>query len=489
LPAKKFSEMAANGGCLDESVKAGLPDYRLDATQRAALKELLANKTRPTATADAQVRNTMASLNCVACHTRDGKGGPTNARLQYFMGVGEADLGDEGRIPPHLTRVGQKLRRDAMVDILEKGLSVRPYMATRMPQFGHERVGKIPDLFEQADGAQTKSEPSTSGLDEKWGRKLVGVGGLSCISCHTFANHKSLGIPAVDMTMMTRRLKKDWFHAYLLDPPSLRPGTRMPSFFPGGQAVNKEILDGKTDAQINAIWAYLSKGRDADLPPGLVTGKKEIVADKEAVIYRNFIRGASPRGIGVGYPEKANLVFDANTLTIAEIWQGAFIDAARHSSGRGEGFEPPLGDRIYALPSGPAFATLNSADAPWPKDAGVEHRMRGYQLDAKRRPDFRYEIAGVTVEDFPMAIEGQIDPYFKRTLKLSAKDASNNLYFRAAVGNRIEPQADGSFLVDGKVNFKLNSAGTVRQSEGRSELLIPINFNNGAAEVEEEIRW
>ena len=89
-----------------------------------------------------------------------------------------------------------------------------------------------------------------------------------------------------------------------------------------------------------------------------VTGKKEIVADKEAMIYRNFIKGASPRGIGVGYPEKANLVFDANMLTITEIWQGAFIDAAQHSSGRGEGFEPPLGDRIYTLPGGPPFAML-----------------------------------------------------------------------------------------------------------------------------------
>jgi hypothetical protein len=66
---------------------------------------------------------------------------------------------------------------------------------------------------------------------------------------------------------------------------------------------------------------------------------------------------------------------------------------------------------------------------------------------------------------------------------------SKNLYFRAAVGNRIEPQADGTFLVDGKVNFKFNRDAMVRRSEGKSELLVPITFNNGAAEVEEEIRW
>jgi cytochrome c len=487
--AKSFAEMAASGGCLAESIKSGLPDYHLDATQRNALTHLLAHKTSRTQTPspETRVRSLIASLNCVACHTRDGKGGPTNARLQYFMGVGEADLGDEGRIPPHLTKIGQKLRRETMTDILEKALSVRPYMATRMPQFGHPAIADLPTLIEEADGAQTRSEPSTSALDEKWGRKLVGVGGLSCISCHTFASRKSLGIPAVDMTMMTRRLKKDWFRAYLLDPPSLRPGTRMPSFWPGGHAVNKEVLDGNTDGQINAVWAYLSKGRDADLPAGLVTGKKEIVAEKEAVIYRNFIRGASPRGIGVGYPEKANLVFDANTLSIAEIWQGAFIDAARHSNGRGEGFEPPLGDRIYALPEGPAFAILETATSAWPKKAD-DNRMRGYQLDDNRRPIFRYEASRIEVEDFPIALEGKIDPYFKRTLKLSA-DKTDNVYFRSAVGNRIERQADGSYLVDRKVNFKFNSDAILRESEGKSELLVPVKFNGGRAEIDEEIRW
>jgi cytochrome c len=496
--AKSFAEMSASGGCLEEIVKAGLPIYHLNSEQRSTLQKLLADKSARThaLSPDAQVRYTMAALNCVACHTRDAKGGPTDARLQYFLGIGQADLGDEGRVPPHLTKVGQKLRRETMADILERGLSVRPYMATRMPQFGREAVGALPALFEEADGAQTKSEPSTSALDEKWGRKLVGVGGLSCISCHTFANHKSLGIPAVDMTMMTQRLKKDWFHRYLLDPPSLRPGTRMPSFWPHGEAVNKDVLGGNTDAQINAIWAYLTKGRDADLPQGLVTGRKEIVADKEAVIYRNFIRGASPRGIGVGYPEKANLVFDANTMNVVEIWQGAFIDAARHSSGRGEGFEPPLGDRIYELPGGPPFAMLASMSAPWPagtsdNGAAKNYRMRGYQLNnPERRPTFRYSFGDIQVEDFPIAREGQIDPYFARTLKLRAADAApNNVYFRAAVGGRIEPQSDGTFLVDGKVGFKLSGEPFVRQAGGSKELLVPVKFNNGAAEIVEEIRW
>src|SRR6185295_20077762 len=96
-------------------------------------------------------------------------------------------------------------------------------------------------------------------LDAKFGRNLVGTGGFACISCHTFGPHKSLGIPALDLTLTTRRLKKDWFHRYLLDPQSLRPGTRMPSFWPEGVAVNKDVLKGDTEAQIRALWLYLAR--------------------------------------------------------------------------------------------------------------------------------------------------------------------------------------------------------------------------------------
>ncbi len=490
--AKAFQAMSARGGCLDSSVKNGLPDFKLDNTQRKALEKFVSSKNNRSMTADAQARHTLAALNCTACHTRDAKGGPLDARLQYFFANAEGDLGDEGRIPPHLTKVGGKLRRQWMTEVLEKGASVRPYMVTRMPQFGAEHVGHLPELFEKADGAVATTEGAVSPRDEKFGRRLVGTGGLSCISCHTFAGKKSLGIPAMDLAFMTKRLKRDWFERYLIDPAALRPGTRMPTFWPNGEAVNKDILEGKTDAQINALWAYLSRGRDADLPPGLVQGRKELVAEKEAIIYRNFIEGAGPRAIGVGYPEKANLAFDANLMRLAEIWQGSFIDAGRHSTGRGAGFEKPLGDRIYKMPAGPAFAILENSSAPWPSETNnpASYRMRGYRLDEKQRPLFLYSVHGIDVEDFPVAYESELDPYFKRTLKLKAKDGAKNLWFLAAAGAKIEPQSDGSYLVDERVSFKLTGVKPIlRTSDGKTELLAPITFSDGEAQIFEEIRW
>ncbi|MFN3484700.1 MAG: hypothetical protein ACK44W_04365, partial [Planctomycetota bacterium] len=57
----------------------------------------------------------------------------------------------------------------------------------------------------------------------------------------------------------------------------------------------------------------------------------------EAIIYRNFIQGAGPRAIAVGYPEHAHLAFDANHMRLALLWRGDFIDASKHWVDRGPG--------------------------------------------------------------------------------------------------------------------------------------------------------
>jgi len=91
----------------------------------------------------------------------------------------------------------------------------------------------------------------------------------------------------------------------------------------------------------------------------------------------------------VGYPEKLDLAFDADQMNVPLLWQGSFMDAGRHWTARGEGFEPPMGFNLVRFPSGPPFAVLNG-DAAWPtatgKDAG--YQFRGYVFDEQRRPSF-----------------------------------------------------------------------------------------------------
>lgn len=484
-----------NGGCLASAPTKTAPKFHLNDAERTALRTTLSNKDALNTALEpkAKLDRTLVQLNCVACHQRDGKGGPAAGRNEYFSPAIEADLGDEGRIPPHLTGVGNKLRPEWLERTLWKAGAVRPYMATRMPQFGEANVKHLVAGFATVDAlASTTPVPPDEAVLAKQGHKLAGTGGLSCIACHNFAGKPSLGVPALDLTTISERLTWDWFRRYLLNPQVLRPGTRMPPFWPDGKAANRDILGGDTEKQVAALWTFLAKGKQAELPPGLITGKLELVATNEALIYRNFIDGAGSRAIGVGLPEKVNFAFDANELRLALIWQGPFIDAARHRTGRGVGYEPPLGYNLVKWTPGPQFALLDSPGASWPVETGrtTSGQFRGYTIDAQQRPAFRYSFGDIAIEDFTAALPGEADTGLRRTLTLSTTKAVTGLQFRAAVGTKIEDKGNSTFLVDGKIRVKLTGGQAhVRESGGKQELLIAVEFKNGAAKLVEELSW
>jgi mono/diheme cytochrome c family protein len=411
-----------------------------------------------------QVERTMAALNCYACHERGGKGGVGPDRYPWFTTTYE-DTGDEGRVPPHLNGVGSKLRKEWLNTLLSTGQKVRPYMNTRMPVFGPAAVAGLADVLEAADApAPSEPKPREASL-VRAGRQLVGTNGLSCVQCHMFQNHKSLGIPGMDLVHMAARLRKDWFVRYLLDPPSLRPGTRMPTYWPEGRSVRKDVLGGDTALQIEALWQFLSEGGKAALPVGIGPQPILLVPQGEALMYRNFIQGAGARAIGVGLPERVHYAFDANEMRLALIWQGDFIDASKHWVDRGPGFQGPAGDAVVALPDGPPFAVLADVQAPWPP-AKEGFGFVGYDLDAKRRPTLLYRWKDAAVKDL---IEAAPGPALKRTISVSG--APPGAWFRAATGKRIEPAGPDAWKVDGSLTVVVEGAEPTLRSG--SELRIP----------------
>lgn len=486
-------------GCLSSKPQPNGPHFTLTDRQRAVILAQLGNQAElgEAQTPEQQITRTLTALNCYACHARERRGGAEGLRRDYFTTLGEMDLGDEGRIPPTLHGIGAKLRPEWIKSVLAEGGVARPYMAVRMPQYGPGNIGHLPELFAKAD-ARAEARPQPDVFAEgvgaeanKFGGKLIGVGGLTCIACHNLDGNKSLGVPALDLASSGQRLKWDWFRRYLLDPQALRPGTRMPPFWPGGVAVNQEVLGGDAEKQIFAIWSYLARKNFTDLPPGLVQGQQELIAEREAVIYRNFIEGAGTRAIGVGYPEKANLAFDANEQRLALVWQGPFIDAAKHRTGRGQGFQKPLGTGVLAGPAGPPFARLESESAPWPKEAGAAAgwQFHGYTLDAQQRPIFRYGWEGLVIEDFPIAVTTKNEPGLRRTITLRGTATGAPLYFRAALAEKIA-QKGGGYAVGDQVTMRFPGARPLlRPSEGKTELLVPVTFKDGEAKLVQEIAW
>jgi hypothetical protein len=216
---------------------------------------------------------------------------------------------------------------------------------------------------------------------------------------------------------------------------------------------------------------------------------------KSAIIYRNFIDGAGARAIGVGYPEKVSLAFDANDLRLALLWQGAFMDAARHWTDRGVGYEQPLGDNVLKLPAGVPFAVLADEKAAWPTAPAKEQgfRFRGYRLSEDDRPTFLYQFTGVEVEDLPQAVAGkdaQQGGSFRRTFHLKAGQTVDRLYYRAAVGKKIASAGDGWYRVDSWTT-RVEGGGKpiVRESAGQMELLVPVPFPGGQAQLTQQYVW
>ena len=441
----------------------------------------------------------MTAFNCYACHSRGGLGGPDRERNPHFL-TSIHEMGDEARIPPPLDGVGDKLNTEWLNHVLQNGAKERPYMRTHMPRFPSAVVTGLTPQFVEVDRrteAQLAELPEAEHRVKAVGRFLAGDKALGCVKCHTFGQHRPTGVQAIDLQTLARRVRDDWFLRYMVDPQAYRPGTRMPTGFAGGKASIRDVYDGKTDWQLTALWKYLKDGDKAGIPEGLIANVIELKPTDRPIIYRNFLEGLTPRGIAVGYPEQAHLAWDAGNGALALIWHGRFIDAGKHWEGRGPGNQVPLGDHVMKLEETNPLAVLESSAATWPtqqpRDAG--YRFKGYRLDAEGRPHFLYTTPGLTVEDFPKPVAAsnkQSDAGLIRTLQIkrSGESPPGELYFRAAAAASIEPQADGSFLIDRFVRVRIKGGeAVVRESNGRRELIVPVKFHKDAAEIVEEINW
>lgn len=211
-------------------------------------------------------------------------------------------------------------------------------------------------------------------------------------------------------------------------------------------------------------------------------------ANGEAVMYRNFISGSSPRGIAVGYPNGVNICFDADQMSPVLMWRGAFIDAKQHWTDRGGGQTQPLGfDLIHPVQQGQGIAVLPDAAAPWPprQERAVGIRFLGYRLDQRRFPTFRYRMDGVEVEEtyVPEGEYAKGDGRITRVVKL--KGNAPNVYLRAATGNT--RQDNGVWRNSGGYSAVITGGEALLRNN--NELLVKPAWNNGAAEVRIALTW
>jgi len=207
-------------------------------------------------------RRVMQQYNCVGCHEIEKRGGSIR---KYYENPESA--------PPPLNGEGEKVQSNWLFGFLKAPVSIRPWLEIRMPTFGFsdQHTTQLVNYF---NGLSRIENPYVYFDDKKVppenleaARILAGEEYFNCFSCHIRGAKTPSGPKegwAPDLTLARQRLNPQWIPKWVQDPQKIQPGTKMPSFYPGGP---DNILGGKDDRQIEALRDYvMTLGRGVGAP-------------------------------------------------------------------------------------------------------------------------------------------------------------------------------------------------------------------------------
>ncbi len=192
--------------------------------------------------------------NCVGCHIVEQRGG----YIRRFYSEDEINFA-----PPILNGEGAKVQPAWLFTFLQGPTPIRPWLKVRMPtfQFNSADDDSIVNYFTALADLQVPYQYLNVNLIPadtlQAGAKLMSKDYFNCFSCHQQGDKKPEGPPsgwAPDLALAHSRLNPDWILQWLKNPQAIQPGTKMPSFYPGGP---DDILGGNEEAQIRAIRDYI----------------------------------------------------------------------------------------------------------------------------------------------------------------------------------------------------------------------------------------
>lgn len=325
IPIKAAGDCRGVRFALDDSAKREI----------AAYAAVAARERHPSEIDDRQRK--LQRAGCVRCHARDSE--RPSPLEEAGSGLGGAWL---QMVPflksPRMSNAASKYTREYLVASIRDGVTaVRHSKYTyRMPAYGDDADALAAALAE-GDGDDPGAPAAEPPLPADptlppLGPSLVGFGGYSCVSCHIWRGQSFAepdpGAIAPELTSVTKRIRREWFDRWVEDPARFQPGTPMPQIFKHGQpATLGAVLGGDGAKQRDAIWAYLSLGKDAPAPKPLPLLALDVPADGPLVAQVPAVMPDKKivESILVLFPSHDLLVYDVGTLSVRGVFTGARV--------------------------------------------------------------------------------------------------------------------------------------------------------------------
>jgi hypothetical protein len=180
--------------------------------------------------------------------------------------------------------------------------------------------------------------------------------------------------------------------------------------------------------------------------------------------------------VNVGSPAQVHYTYDMDNGNIIQAWRGGFLDATPMWYSRGDGSSRPVGAvQRFGKPS-LTLVRLAAADGQWLTDtSGTGFFAKGYKVDKSNTPSFRYLIYNTQVEDVIRVMDN--GEGLRR--EISVQTPVSGLYARLAEAENISEVSNGLYVIQNKSYYiRIDNAGNskpvIRDSNGRKELIIPV---------------
>lgn len=267
-------------------------DYGLTEADLDCLREFFTTPRSAAFTAVEYAERTLRAQRCTACHDHGGQEALWSRVKDEAESMVEpqTQVPEQGGSPPSLTHAGSKLQTTWLVRWLREGVEPwpRPWLTMPMPRFrldaermarglafahGYAESGGPATVFDgmlvnatNAPTVEHGSDPAAEdSLPALGGKLLPQDGGFGCTNCHAVGDTPAESVfeaPGIDLALTTRRLRKEYYHRWVLDPTRIDPGTKMTRFIDGDGLSNlTDVLGGRGWEQVEAIWRYLSAPR------------------------------------------------------------------------------------------------------------------------------------------------------------------------------------------------------------------------------------